>query len=300
LTTVNQKSNGFEEEVNLHDLLLILKRSWVTIVAVMLIGGLLAGAFHFLKKPSYQATAVISVNSSKLLSKTTPIFLIQSDKIKNKVAKNLNLKLAVLSDVTFSTVAADKTIINITAKTNDSGLSINIVNNWATTAINSINGVNATAQAELDDAQKIVDSTDSDLLAYLQKNGLSELTWADLVAITGVEDGNSTIIVDNTKTYPSLTANQKIDLAGLIRQKVNAEWNYGQVRSDVYSNTVPSQDRATMINKALGSERDGQELDYLIIPLGILCGFSVAVIWILFHDWWKKSQREHNSSNLPQ
>ena len=288
MTDTDQVSNAIEEEVDLHKLILTIGHHWVMLVIFMFLGGLLAGLYLYIRHPSYQATAVISIDSSTLLNQISPVFLVQSDSIKSEIAKNLDVTQDTLSNVTVSTAKNEKNVINISAETDDPVLSSSLVNTWAKIAVQSINAEDEIAKLDIETAQQVVNSADEALLKYLYRNGLGDLTWADLVAITGAGDQPSTTS-DNSKLYPSITSAQRIELANLVRQKNLAEWNFNRIGHSVLSNTVSSEHRAMIINEAEESERSDKLLTYLIIPMGVLCGFFLAVVIILIKDWWKNS-----------
>ena len=290
MAIAGQNSKAIEEEVDLFKLIRSIGRRWVVLLIFMVLGGLLAGVYQYLKAPSYQAMAVISIDSSSLLNKTSPLFLVQSDPIRSEIAQTLGVSQDVLSsDVTFAYSKNDKTIINISAETDDPNFSVTLVNTWAEIAIQSINHDEEMATSQIDVAQQAVKSADTALLTYLDDNGLVDLTWVDLVAITGVGDRLNTIY-DSNKIYPPLTTTQREELTKLVRQKDLEEWNFNQVSHSVLSGTVASENQAVVINKAIQSERSNLLLAYLMIPLGVLCGFLLAIGLILIMDWWKNSQ----------
>jgi len=256
----------------------------------MLIGGLLSGLFLYTKNPAYEAQAVISIDNNSIIGKTSPLFLARSDQIQFEVAKILNVALDDLSTVTVAQDTKINTIIYIRAETENEQMSINMVNTWAEIVVQMINDTGESLRTELNTAQQAVISADSALITYLYRNGFGDLSWADLIAITGVRDQSSMIIVNNEKIYPSFTAKQRIELTDLVRQKQLAEWNNDQVNQSVLSTKNFSENRALVINKAKQLDTSNQLSTFLIIPLGVVCGFLLAIIWILLKDWWKNSQ----------
>jgi hypothetical protein len=289
MAIAGQNSRAIEEEVDFYKLIRSIGRRWVVLLIFMILGGSLAGVYQFLKKPSYQAMSVISIDSTSLLNKTSPLFLVQSDPIRSEIAQTLGVSQGVLSNVTIAFAKNEKTIIDISAETDDPNFSVTLVNTWAEIATRSINHDEEMATSQIDAAQQAANSADAALLTYLYDNGLADLTWVDLVAITGVGDQLNTIY-DSNKIYPPLTLIQRKELTNLVRQKDLAEWNFNQVSNSVLSSTVASKHQAEVINKAIRSERSNRLLAYLIIPLGVLCGFLLSIVLILIWDWWKNSQ----------
>jgi hypothetical protein len=293
MAILNPKPSRVEEEIDLRQVFSVLKQGWLTILLFALVGGLLAGAYHFLYKPSYQAAAVISVDGSTVLSSTSPIFLIQSDSVQAMVVKDLSLSSDELQNVSFSADKTDKTIITITAETKNAERSVAIVNDWAEEAVKMFNGEDDSAKTELKNALKLIDKANTDLYEYLDQNGLSSLTWNDVVAITGAASLPGSLI-DSSKEYPSLSVSQKMELNALVHQKDLAEWNYQEISRLYFPDTNTSTQRAVIINKAGNSEAVGKLSIYILLFLGILCGFLVAILWILIGDWWKTQKSVKN------
>lgn len=277
------------DEVDLRKLLLTIAHRWKLILIFLLVGGLLAGAYHFLKKPVFQASSIISIDSSILLTKTSPLFLIQSDEIKQEVAQTLVVSIEELPEVSFSNDKLDKTIIVITARSSDKKLSQNTVNAWAEISIKHISNLIQSLQSEIKSAQAMVDSSDSDLAAFLRKSRLEHLSWVDLLLITGIGDMTNISIVSTEKEYPLLNTPQKLELANLIRQKMLAEWNFTRINQTVMSISVSDEARATVLNRASLPEDRSLLSGYLLIALGVILGFIASVIWILLRDWWRNS-----------
>lgn len=298
--SIDYISKVTEEEVDLHKLILIIGRSWLTLTVFILIGGMLSGLYLYTKNPTYAAQAVILIDNNSILGNINPLYLIRSDQIQSKVAQTLNLTLDDLSAVTVTQDTKNNTIIFIKAETDNQQLSIDLVNTWAEFAIQTINYEGENLHTELDLAQQSAISADSTLITYLYKNGLGDLSWADLITITGVRDQLNTVIINDENPYPYITAKQRLELSDLVRQKKLAEWNYDQVSQSILSTTNFTENRAQVINKAIDFDASNQLSTYLIIPLGVLCGFLLAIIWILLKDWWKNSQQKIESEKSPQ
>jgi len=288
LAAKNQQTTAVEE-VDLYKLIRAISHSWVTLLIFIVIGGLVTGLYSFLRKLTYTATAIVSVDSSVLLSQTSPLFLFQSDAVKTEVAQNLSMSIKDLPEVIFSQDKTDKTIIYISTSSDNKDIPVKLVNSWADAAVKLINTNDENAKNEIDAVQQAVDSADSALINYLQQKGLSDLTWVDLVAITGIEDQSVSTILDTTKQYPTMTAEQKMVLTDLVRQKMLAEWNFSRVNESVLRNQVPNDLRAVILNRAYQPEETKTLTPYLMIPLGLILGFLVAVVWILIKDWWDNS-----------
>jgi capsular polysaccharide biosynthesis protein len=285
------------EEIDLHKLVWTICHSWMTLIIFIVIGGLGTGLYSFLSKPTYKATAIVSIDSSALLTNTSPIFLLQSDAVKSEVAQSLNMAIENLPDVTFSIDKIDKTIIYISTSTDNKDLSVKLVNFWADSSVKLINRDDEIAKNEISTIQQTLDSADSALFAYLQQTGLGSLTWVDLVSITGVtNDQLNMTLLDITKDYPKLTSKQKIELTNLVRQKMLAEWNFTRVNESILSNHVPMDLRAKVLNRAYQSEKTNILTPYLMVPIGLILGFLVAVVWILIKNWWDNSDPVANES----
>ena len=226
------------DEVDLRKLLVTIGRGWKLILIFMAIGAIFAGAYHFLKQPVYQASSTISIDGSTLLTKTSPIFLIQSDEIQQEVIQALGITIDELPEISFSNDKLDKTIITITARSDDMDLSVDTVNTWAEISIKNINARTEFADEEIQKAQALIDTADLNLANYQKKNKLENLTWVDLQILTGVVEESTITVIGDSKELPTLTVSQKTALSNLVRQKILAGMEFHFINKRLYKYNI--------------------------------------------------------------
>jgi|GEM_PF-3970131 len=282
-------SQPLAEEMDLHYLIKLLARRVKLIILVTLIGGLAGAALYFLVKPTQSATAVITVDPDTLVSATSPYYLVKNDEIAQAVADKLGMARGDLPEMTFTVDKTDKSVITIEANSNNSKLAMDAANAWAEEAVlwlqqrsNSLSGHLATAQIDVQNADKA-------LAEYLQSIGSGNLSWIELVAITGVsEDGEINVYLDHT-TLPNLTVEQKETLSQLMRQKTISEWNYMQISKAALTSAQNSAQRIMILNKAMKTVEKHILGGIMAIPVGMILGVFIACAWVLLADWWKNS-----------
>ena len=285
----DQKQSNDVETISLRALVSTVFKSWVLLLILMVLGGLITGTYHFLRKPVFTATSVVSIDSSLLLSGITPIFALQDDSIKESVAKELNMSVKDLPEVTITSDKTDKTISKISVQSGNPQLAMDTVNHWADLGVLSIKNNLVRINADLENANTEVTKTSAAIANFLQVNNLNDLTWYDLVALTGIGSSDNLTIGDNSRVLPNISSKQRLELGELIRQKGVAEWNYSRISQNFLLNNYQVDLRLKVLNRATKAEDESILGSVLIIPLGVFAGLFIALIWILFKDWWKSS-----------
>lgn len=278
------------ETISLRALIKTVISRWKLILILMVIGGLITSAVYFLRKPVYTATTVVSIDPSVLTGNTTPTFIISGDEIKEEVAENFNLDLLSLPAVTVITDKADKSISSISLESKNQQLAIEMANFWGKTAVSWILE-NMNQSTDLEAATKEVNAVTSELNNYLQSHNLGDLSWYELILITGVSTPESISLSSLTKDLPPVTAKQRIELSEILRKKEAAEWNYSIISQDILSNQYQANLRVRVVNKAIEAEDTSILGSIIMIPLGLFIGLLIALIWIFMEDWWKHEEQ---------
>lgn len=278
------------ETISLKALVRTVLRRWKLIVILMAAGGLITGAFHFLIEPVYTATSVISIDPDVLVGNSLPTFLLVADEIKASVAAEFKMEITDLPLVTVTTDKTDKSITKISLDLNDPVLAVDMINFWAATAVDWIIENSNQSETDFNSAVKQVTTATSELNSYLQSNNLGDLSWYELVLVTGVTTPENVSLGSITRELPKISAKQRNEISALLRKKEAAEWNYTMISQDVLTSKYQSNLRVRVVNKAIEAENSSILGSVLIIPLGVILGLLISLIWILIEDWWKNSE----------
>jgi hypothetical protein len=157
----------------------------------------------------------------------------------------------------------------------------------------------AQLSAKQDKARAAVQDADKALVGYLAQNQLSQLTWADLQMLTGIQvasitpllnlpvQPNVNIIQPGAQPLPNITSAQRLQLAALLQARLDAQAEYDyfhvsalQVESEAASS--PSIQAYANVPRVPAQPRTR-----LNVAFGAAIGLALAAAALYLRTWWQ-------------
>ncbi len=137
-----------------------------------------------------------------------------------------------------------------------------------------------------------IDQADLALADYLQANNLEQLSWAELVLISGAVNEGNILYNPSDAGFAKLTTDQRVELSRLLRNKSVMEWDYS-IRSKRYiSNSVDVENETFVLyysDSIADIEKNSGIGSVMAISVSFFVGFLFSIVWIMVMMWWKKA-----------
>ncbi|MEI7848519.1 MAG: Wzz/FepE/Etk N-terminal domain-containing protein [Chloroflexota bacterium] len=316
---MSQSTDYSDDEIDLKEVIFNLVHGWKTILLLTVIGGVLGGMLAFAysrsQVPAYTATAQIYADprifspASAAANADPGINMINrtlgNDMVRQKTAEALNLDVNTIplidsplisnmdiQSVTFVMNKADTSLYNLTVLGSNAELTSKLANAWADAGVAALletaqipfmmETQTKTAQGEAQAA----------LLAYLDKQNLAKLTWADLEILTGISLA-STIMVSGNSDLQQIPSPVRLEISKLMQTKLDADAAYAQARSQTvqinYNLTLKPPQVFQRAIVPTQSEQSGINTK-TIFALGAVAGLISGVFWLFAAAWWRQGE----------
>ncbi len=298
--TIEPASN-YDEEIDLHEIVLTLLRHWKLLLIVMVLTAAAAGVFSYWqqKQPLYTASSQILIDQSMFSALTAQngttspssadiTGYLLSDSVRQKAAAILGVEAASLPIVNIDPDATNS-VYSITVQTASAQEAAQIVNAWADAGIEWTNQTLQLPNDEESKALAAAGDADRALVEYLKQNGLSQLTWNDLEILTGI-GSSSSILQASVQPFPDISSTQRLEIAKLMQARMTAQAEYA------YDNNRAIQTRyALAVNKpmvlmhaSIPTAPINKSNMARNVALGAIAGLMLAVCWVFLKEWWRK------------
>ncbi len=285
LTSINS------EEFDIRNFLRTIFKGWKIILILSVIGAVIGGVFFFVMPESYEVSATVFVNSSTTPYSITPLYLVQSEDVKNIVLESASLSESDLPDMSFTVEKTDKNIITINASSSNPGLALKVVNAWADAVLSYTQGADTLLQTDVEKARIRLEELDIELSTFLLNSGLQNLSWTEMIAITGGSDTSGIAILESSLPLPEVPLSKRDEIKKLVRKINLAQWEYYDISKQLIAKEYVTNQNAFVLNHAEQAENEMNLLDKLAIPLGTVVGFFIAILYILLANWWKAESK---------
>lgn len=291
---MNENNQTFyDDEIDLREIIQTLLKGWKVILFLTFLAGLLAFGFSKIQTPVYEASATISVNQTALSLPIDPVDTLRSDAMRMAVANSLDISTTTLP---VPAITANKTLFTITVQSPDPQEVAQIVNAWSETGVAYFAKQGSPATL-LENGQKLFTEADQALLDYLQKNRLDEFTWGQLAWLTGIGDGQVPPL--ESTTLPSLTQQQRLDLAALMQARVAAEYANTELALQAAEiQNAMSLNPPVVFNQAVVPVEPVSPKTLVNTASGLVLGGMLGVFWVFAAGWWKNSIEGKKQKNI--
>ena len=220
---------------DLRDYLDVLIRQWKLLLAMPILAIAAAALISFVVKPTYEATATIALAPTTLSIPTAnqvpPYYLMVDSPRRLPIAYTPTYYVALLksaevvnavapqTSVSISPNGSDKSLLEITAASDNPNVAAQTANAWAQAGAARIQQILLPSSDEVDAAQKKLEAAEQALAKFSQENGLGDYNIEKLRAA-------------------SLSTAKQLELARLLRARDNAEAVYNDFARDFERATV--------------------------------------------------------------
>jgi hypothetical protein len=231
---MNKSVSVYEDEIDLREIVVTLLSNWKTIVLLMFLAAAAAFGVSVVQKPVYEASAVTVIDTSAVAGidvvvVTTsggaapglnPLTWLAGDEIRQRAASSLGISPDALPEPVVRQDSADKTKFTITAQADTAVNAAQFANAWADAGVAFfLDKVNAALFS--DEAQRAFEDADAAFVDFLNEHNLDSLSWTELVYLTGI--GKAPAIAAPPESLPSLSRQQRLELASLMQARAAAE-----------------------------------------------------------------------------
>ena len=282
-----QQEPYYDDEIDLREIIQALLKGWKVIILLTFLAGAIAFGISKLQRPVYEASATISIDQKALSLSANPASTLLGDEMRQAVADILDISARSLPLPEIVNNKTDKTLFSITTQSTDAQFAAEVANTWAETSVAYFAEQDPSA-AILGNAQELFRETDQALLDYLEKKNLSDYAWGELAWLTGIGAGQAP---QPETTLPTLSTQQRLDLAALMQARVGAE----DVYTDLALQAAEMENTASVyppvvLNYAETPREPVSPKILMNTALGIALGLMLGVFWVFAAGWWQNGE----------
>jgi hypothetical protein len=285
---MNESVSVYEDEIDLREIAAALLAGWKTIVLLMFLAAAAAFGVSVVQKPVYQASAAAVIDTSGGAAPgINPLTWLSGNEIRQRAASSLGISPHALPEPVVRQDSADKTKFTITAQADTAVNAAQFANAWADAGVAFFRDkVNAALFS--DEAQRAFEDADAAFVDFLKEHNLDSLSWAELAYLTGI--GNAPVIAAPPESLPSLSRQQRLELASLMQARAAAEETWF-----TYSDRVADARYAlalnppAVVNRATPPVAPIRPKPLQNTLLGAALGGILGVFWVFAAKWWRDS-----------
>jgi uncharacterized protein involved in exopolysaccharide biosynthesis len=280
-------ASGNSDEFDIRNFLRNIFKRWKIILILTIIGAVIGGVFFFTGSEAYTATTTVFMNSATTPYTITPLYLAQSEEVKTLVLESTGLDESALPEMGFTVEKTDKNIVTISATSQSQNLAVKVVNAWADAVVSFTQEADSLLSTEVEQSRTRLEELDNELSAFLSSSGLQELSWVEMIAITGGTDTSNIAILESSRPLPIVPLSKRNEIKKFVREINIAQWEYFDISKQAIAKQYVINQNAFVLNHAQRAEIESSLFDKLAIPLGAVLGFFLAFLYILLANWWK-------------
>ena len=280
-------ASGNSDEFDIRNFLRKIFKRWKIILILTIIGAVIGGVFFFTGSEAYTATTTVFMNSATTPYTITPLYLAQSEEVKTLVLESTGLDESALPEMGFTVEKTDKNIVTISATSQSQSLAVKVVNAWADAVVSFTQEADSLLSTEVEQSRVRLEELDNELSAFLSSSGLQDLTWVEMIAITGGADTSNIAILESSRALPNVPLSKRNEIKKYVREINIAQWEYFDISKQAIAKQYVINQNAFVLNHAQRAEIESSLFDKLAIPLGAVLGFFLAFLYILLANWWK-------------
>lgn len=275
------------DEIDMKTIILTIQKGWfIILISVVVFVGLMFGISKA-QTPVYSATSTVFFDLEPAESTIDPENLLLDETICQLVAQKLGVSNAELQTlIQQTTFESDENILNIIVEDVNPQTAVTIANTWADVGISEVINSYLLNDQQLLEAKANQIQSEKDLIDYLTKNHLLSWTWADLSALTGL--GSQSLSINTDKQLPSISAQQRLEIAELMQNQINAMNDYIFFSEKFANNKYLAQiNTPVVIRYAEVSNKPVRPNLSKNIALGAMAGILFGVFLVFIIEWWK-------------
>lgn len=221
-----QEQNDTFYVVDLRTPLKFLFKRWLIIILITIVFGIIGLIASRIAIPRYQSAAYLSFDFSILGDNIDPISYMYSDEIRDQVSTALEIPIKEIPNYfdtknpkysNFKYVVEIKhqraNAYEILVTTTDPQVASNLANEWAAAIIQNVDKFAIDQQRILDDSKSAVEVSDAELLKFLEKNDILDVSMLNMAIFTGTENPN--ILLGDSFSVPQTDILQSSPLFSL-------------------------------------------------------------------------------------
>ncbi len=290
----------YDDEIDLREIFQTLLKGWKIILLLTALAGAAAFGFSALQTPVYEANAVVSIDKSALSLPSSPASMLLSDDAQEAAAGALDVPRASLPQPEIAADKTDKNLFTITVQSSDARFAAQVANAWANAGIALISEALLTeAETALTEAETALTEADGNFVAYLEQHGLSQWTWADLSALTGVNWRSNGGVQRDTQALPPVSADERLQIAQLMWERIffaeqlyAARIDRAKMPLSAAETPVKQEEIAAVVNASTPPAEPVSQKVTQNTALGIAAGLMLGVFWVFAAAWWRKDDAE--------
>jgi capsular polysaccharide biosynthesis protein len=291
-----KEENYYDDEIDLREIILTLIKGWKVILLTTVLAGAAAFGYSKMQAPIYEASTTLTIDQAALtidqaaLLTINPDNLLVGDEAKEIVADILDTPAATLPT---PVITNNKTLFTITIQSANAEEASRIANAWADGGLQIIDLQLEEMSINLDLSIADMEAADSDLVSYLRQQELSQWTWAELAALTGVSDSTSIIILTNIEERPNISDKERLEIAHLMFARVAAEKRHEiTLEKATLASYAAEKYPPLVLNYAPVPEKPVSPKTLVNTALGLVVGVVLGVFWIFTANWWQNTNSE--------